>query len=74
MAKKADKNEQKITIDNIEYSLEDLSENAKSQLANIHFVDNQIQQLENELAVSDTARIGYTKALKRELEKAENAE
>ena len=53
MAKKADKNEQKITIDNIEYSLEDLSENAKSQLANIHFVDNQIQQLENELAVSD---------------------
>ena len=30
-------------------------------------MDAQLQQLNNELAVSDTARIGYTNALKAEL-------
>ena len=61
--------EQKITIDDVEYNLSDLSDNAKAQLANIQFVDAQIQQLNNEWAVADTARIGYTAALKVELEK-----
>ncbi len=64
-----DKNAQKITIDDVEYDLKDLSEDAKSQLANIQFVDAQLQQLNNEWAVSDTARIGYTNALKSELKK-----
>ena len=63
------KNKQKITIDDVEYDLKDLSEDAKSQLANIQFVDAQLQQLNNEWAVSDTARIGYTNALKSELKK-----
>lgn len=57
----------KITIDNVEYNLSDLSENAKAQLMNIQFVDERIQQLNNEWAVADTARIGYTNALKAEL-------
>ena len=61
----------KIKIDDIEYQLDDLSDNAKAQLANIQFVDTQLQQLNNEWAVSDTARIGYTNALKAELEKIE---
>jgi len=61
--------EQKITIDDVEYNLSDLSDNARAQLANIQFVDAQIQQLNNEWAVADTARIGYTAALKAELEK-----
>lgn len=61
--------EQKITIDDIEYNLSDLSDNARAQLANIQFVDAQIQQLNNEWAVADTARIGYTAALKAELAK-----
>lgn len=56
MAKK--KSEATITIDEIEYKIDDLTENAKAQLANIQFVDAQIQQLNNEWAVSDTARIG----------------
>ena len=59
----------KITVDGIEYKLSDLSENAKAQLANIQFVDAQIQQLNNEWAVADTARMGYTNALKAELAK-----
>ena len=67
MAKKKDK--QKVSIDGTEYILDDLSDNAKAQLVNIQFVDAQIQQLNNEWAVADTARIGYTRALKSELEK-----
>ena len=59
--------EQKVTIDGVDYMLSDLSENAKAQLANIQFVDTQIQQLNNEWAVADTARIGYTNALRGEL-------
>ena len=59
----------RITIDDVEYSLSDLSDNAKAQLANIQFVDAQLQQLNNEWAVSDTARIGYTNALKAERRK-----
>jgi len=67
MAEKEDK--QKVSIDGTEYVLDDLSDNAKAQLLNIQFVDAQIQQLNNEWAVADTARIGYTRALKSEIEK-----
>ena len=63
----AEGTDQKITIDEVEYNLNDLSDNAKAQLANIQFVDAQIQQLNNEWAVADTARMGYTNALKAEL-------
>jgi len=63
--------DQTVTIDGTTYKLTDLSEQARAQLKNIQFCDAQIQQLQNELAVSDTARIGYSKALKRELEKAQ---
>lgn len=65
----AEGTDQKITIDEVEYNLSDLSDNAKAQLVNIQFVDAQIQQLNNEWAVSDTARMGYTNALKAELAK-----
>jgi len=68
MVKKEEK--QKVTVDGVEYFLEDLSEDAKAQLLNIQFVDEQIAQLNNEWAVADTARIGYTNAIKIELEKA----
>lgn len=61
--------DQIITIDEKEYNLSELSETAKAQIANIQFVDAKILQLNNELAVSDTARMGYTNALKAELEK-----
>tara|TARA_B100000902_G_C26454872_1_gene502587 strand:+ start:87 stop:311 length:225 start_codon:yes stop_codon:yes gene_type:complete len=70
--KKAD--EPKITIDGNDYLISSLSENAKSQVTNIQFVDTQLQQLNNEWAVSDTARIGYTNALKNEFEKVKPQE
>lgn len=63
--------EAKVTIDGTEYLINDMSEAAKAQLMNIQFVDAQIQQLNNEWAVADTARLGYTTALKSELKKPE---
>ena len=68
MSKKSEKKSEKVTIDGKDYLLDELTDNAKAHLVNIQFVDTQIQQLNNELAVVDTARIGYTNALKRELE------
>jgi hypothetical protein len=46
-----------------------MSDKARELLANVQFVDAQIQQLNNEWAVADTARIGYTRALNTELAK-----
>jgi len=65
--------DQKINIDGKEYVLSELSDNARAQVANLQFVDAQIQQLNNEWAVADTARIGYTNALKSELEKIKSS-
>ena len=64
----------KVTIDNVEYKLDELSDEARAQLINIQFVEAQLQQLNNEWAVSDTARIGYTNALKAELSQHEGNE
>jgi len=69
-----DTNTKKVKVDDVEYNLDKLSDNAKAQIANMQFVDAQLQQLNNEWAVSDTARIGYTNALKAELEKIEVSE
>lgn len=70
----AEESEKKITIDGVEYDSENLSEHANAQLESIKFVDIRLQQLNNEWAVSDTARIGYTTALKSELEKIKSDE
>ena len=60
---------EKITIDNMEYDLSNASHEAKAQIANLQFVNEQILQRNNELQIAETAKIGYTRALKRELEK-----
>jgi len=70
----AEDTDQKIKIDEVEYNLKDLSDNARAQLRSIQFVDTQIQQLNNEWAVADTARMGYMNALKAELAKIGNNE
>ena len=69
-----EKNIDKVTIDDVEYNLSDLSNNTKALIANIQFVDERIQQLNNEWAVADTARIGYTNALKNELPDGQESE
>ena len=59
-----------ITVDGVEYNSNEMSDAAKAQLSNIQFVDNQVRQLQNEWAISDTARLGYQAALKGELLKS----
>lgn len=74
MAKKAaEKTGEKITVDGTDYLVDKLSDVAKEQIANLNFVDNQLLQKQNELAVSDTARIAYTNALKKDIENKEKA-
>jgi hypothetical protein len=65
-----DTKDAKITIDEKQYVVADLSEAVRAHIANIQFVDAQIRQLNNEWAVCDTARMAYTAAFKRGLVKA----
>jgi len=58
-----------VTIDNIEYAVDSLSDDAKAQFASLHFVDQKLAQLEAEVAVYQTARIGYANALNAALPK-----
>lgn len=56
--------EQKITIDGTEYLLSALSDEAKSQITNLKFVENEIMQLKARLAIASTAKLAYQAALK----------
>lgn len=56
-----------VVIDGKRYQTKELSDSAKIQIENIRFVDTRIEQLNNEWAVADTARIGYTNALNHDL-------
>lgn len=60
---------EKITIDGKEYDLSDASTEVTAHLNNLQFVNEQILQRNNELQIAETAKIGYSRALKRELEK-----
>ena len=59
----------KIKIDGVDYDLSKASEAALAQLECLKFVNEQLLQRNNELQVAQTAKIGYSRALKRELEK-----
>lgn len=59
--------ENKIVIGDKTYRPEDLTDKAKEMLGQIQFVDAQMRQLQNEWAISDTARLAYLAALKREM-------
>ena len=58
----------KITVDDIEYNTEDLSDNGKAQLASLQFLEVQMNKLKSEISVYQTARNAYVVALKSALE------
>ncbi|MBK1618604.1 hypothetical protein CKO42_09170 [Lamprobacter modestohalophilus] len=58
---------QTLTIDGTEYNPGDLSDAAKQQLANLRVCDQEIQRLQQQLAIAQTARGAYANALKAEL-------
>jgi len=52
-----------IKIDNVDYDLDKLSDEAKAQLACIQFCDQELQRLQAQAAAYQTARMAYAKAL-----------
>jgi hypothetical protein len=60
---------QTVTIDDIEYDLDKLSVEAKNQLVSLQFVDQELQKLNAQAAVLQTARMAYAEALKEALPK-----
>ena len=52
-----------IKIDDKDYDFDQLSDNAKAQLASLQFVDAELQRLNAQTAVLQTARMAYAKAL-----------
>ena len=55
------------TINDKEYDIDDLSDTAKSQIVNIQVVDGEIARLNQQLAIMQTARNAYGKALDGEI-------
>ena len=58
-----------ITIDDKEYDLDNLSDEAKQQVISLQFVQAEIKRLDAEIAVYKTASIAYSSALKSFLDK-----
>jgi hypothetical protein len=54
-----------ITIDNQDYGLATLSDEAKAQLASLQFVDAEIARLQAKIAAFQTARNSYALALRQ---------
>lgn len=53
-----------ITIDNIDYALNALSDDAKAQLVSLQAVDRRLADLQEQVAILQTARIAYSNALR----------
>jgi hypothetical protein len=60
---------QKITIDGKEYDLASLTDEAKNQLMNVRVADQKIASAQQDLAVLQTARNAYARALAEALPK-----
>ncbi len=52
-----------IKINDKSYDLDNLSENAKKQIASLQFVQSEILRLNAKLAAFKTAEIAYSKAI-----------
>ena len=59
----------KITIDGKDYDLGKLSPHARDQIANVKATDAEIARLKMQLAIAQTARAAYARALQEELTK-----
>ncbi len=57
-----------VTIDDKEYDLDKLSDATKGQLTSMRLADAEIQRLNIQLAITQTARNAYALALKKDLE------
>lgn len=62
---------QTITIDGKEYDTAKLSEDARNHVVNVRVTDQEIERLQRQLAIHQTARTAYARALSSELEAPE---
>jgi len=58
-----------ITIDDKEYVIDDLSDAAKAQLVSLQVTDQEINRLQQQQKIAQTARNAYAQALSAELPK-----
>lgn len=59
-----------IKIDDKTYNIADLSDDAKTQINNLQVVDQQIQRLQQQAAIAQTARMAYVASLQTLLPEA----
>lgn len=59
----------KITIDGQEYVIKDLSQEALNQLSSMTTVDRKIGEMQQDIAILQTARNAYARALSEALPK-----
>ena len=64
----------KITIDEKEYDVDDLSDEAKAQVVSLNFVDAELNRLQLKVAAMQTARNAYASALNSMLGENEDSE
>jgi len=57
------KNMPKVTLDGKEYDTDDFSDEAKAQLLSLQIVDRKVAELNADIAIMQTARNTYAKAL-----------
>ena len=56
-----------VTINGVNYNIDDLSEDAQAQLASLQYVDQELARLQAQTAALQTAKIAYANALKAAL-------
>ena len=56
-----------VKIDNVDYDIDTLSNEAKGQLISMQFCDQELQRLQLQTAAIQTARMAYAKALQAAL-------
>ena len=64
----------KITIDEKDYDVDDLSDEAKAQVLSLNFVDAELNRIQLKSAAMQTARNAYGTALKSLLGEDEDSE
>lgn len=57
-----------ITIDDKDYDTDKLSESVKAQITSMRLADAEIQRLNIQLAIAQTARNAYALAVRKELD------
>ena len=71
---KEDKEPVNITFDGVDYEYLTLSEEARSQIVGIHYAEAEIKRFNMQIAMAQTARNAYVRALRAELPVIDNNE